>query len=66
MTAEAAKGFGNVVLPSTGGEGNHAALMGKTFKIPESSDQSPKKTFPVEAWDGKIKPKMFDTANLRL
>lgn len=53
MTAEAAKGFGNVVLPSTGGEGNHAALMGKTFKIPECSDQSAKKTFSVEAWDAK-------------
>lgn len=53
MTTEAAEGFGNVVLPSTGGEGNHDALMGKTFKILECSDRRPKKTLLVDAWVAK-------------
>lgn len=30
--AEAARGFGDVVLPSSGGEGNRAASMEKTFQ----------------------------------
>lgn len=66
MTTEAAEAFGNVSLPSTGGEGNHDALMGKTFKILECSDRSPKKRLLVDALGCKTESKVMHAANLRL